>query len=210
MRFPLVLAVSLSLVAMFAAGPAVSHPHAWIDVSVEVLFDPGGRVAALRQTWLFDEFYTADALPKAERGKMDRLIDRILENLREYGYFTVVKSDGRSIPLGQPSARSAHLEGNRLSMTFTSPLSHPAEAVDTPLTYSIFDPFYYIEMLHAEKSDAIRLVDAPAGCSFRLIAPRPDPKAVAAAAAIDRTQSGGSTLGEQFSEKVEIQCLVRP
>ena len=40
---------------------ADAHPHAWIDVRVTVLFDGDGAITGLRQSWLFDEFYTAFA-----------------------------------------------------------------------------------------------------------------------------------------------------
>jgi ABC-type uncharacterized transport system substrate-binding protein len=202
-KLPFVAAV---IVSLSMAEPAAAHPHAWIDVDVDVQFDAEGRVTALKERWLFDEFYTADTVQKGERDKMDRLVTRILGNLREYGYFTVVTVDGRSIPLSAPIDHSAHMEGHRLSMSFTVPLSQPVAA---PLTYSVFDPFYFIEMLHAERTDSIRLRNGPPGCRSRLIPAKPDPKRVAAAAAIDRTGNGGNNLGAQFAEKVEIRCDTR-
>lgn len=195
--------IAVVAVALSASGPALAHPHAWIDVSVEVQFDPAGKVTALRQTWVFDEFYTADTVQKGERDKMDRLVTRILGNLRQYGYFTVVKAAEGGVALAAPTEHSARMRGPRLSMTFTTPLVRP---VAPPLTYSVYDPFYYIEMLHADEDDAIRLADAPANCRSRLIPAKPDPKVVAKAAAIDRGGTGGDTLGAQFAETVEIRC----
>lgn len=202
--FPLLAAV---VVGLSVTGPASAHPHAWIDVTVDVLFDPAGKVAALRQTWLFDEFYTADTVQKGQRDRMDRLVTRILGNLREYDYFTVVTAADGAVALGTPTEHSARMRGPRLSMTFTTPLVRP---VAPPLTYSVFDPFYYIEMLHADEDGAIRLVDAPADCRARLIPAKPDPKLVAKAAAIDRGGTGGNTLGAQFAETVEIRCGAAP
>ena len=201
---PFIAAVAAGLLV---AGSATAHPHAWIDISVEVRFDPAGKVTALRQTWVFDEFYTADTVQKGERDKMERVVTRILGNLREYGYFTVVKAADGAVALAPPTEHSARMRGPRLSMSFTSPLARP---VAPPLTYSVFDPSYYIEMLHAEEDEAIRLVDAPAGCRSRLMPTKPDPKIVAKAAAIDRSGTGGDTLGAQFAEKVEIRCNCVP
>lgn len=184
-------------------GGAQAHPHAWIDVSVEVLFDPAGKVTALREHWLFDEFYTADTVQKGERQKMELLTTRILRNLKEYGYFTRVQAGGRAIALKEPTERAARLDGQRLLMTFQVPLAEPVAA---PLSYSVFDPTYYIEMLHAESPDAVRLVGAPAGCRSELLPAKPDGKAVALASALDRTQSGGDGLGALFAETVEVRC----
>ena len=189
---------------------ATAHPHAWIDVSVDVQFDGSGRITDLKESWLFDEFYTADTVQKGEQRKMDLLTTRILHNLGGYGYFTRVRLGDRQIALKEPTERSARMEGHRLLMTFTVPLSEPVSVAETPLTYAVFDPTYFIEMLHAARKDAIRLIGAPPGCHARLIPPVPDPKAVAAAYALDRTQSGGDGLGILFAEKVEIQCDSHP
>ena len=189
---------------------AAAHPHAWIDVSVEVLFDPSGRVTGLRESWLFDEFYTAETAQKGEQQKMDSVIARILHNLKDWGYFTRVRLGGRDIAIAVPTEKSARMEGHRLQMTFVAPLVEAVSPRGGALTYSVFDPTYFIEMLHAEKKDAVRLVGAPPGCRFDLRPAKPDPKAVAAAAALDRTQSGGDGLGAQFAEKVEIRCDAQP
>jgi len=200
------------MLAMFLGDirGAAAHPHAWIDVSVEVLFDADGKVTALKQSWLFDEFYTADTVQKGEQAKIDLLTTRILGNLKDWGYFTRVQVGERAIAIKAPTEHSARMEKHRLLMTFVVPLAEAVSPTQAPLTYSIFDPTYYIEMLHAERKDAIRLTDAPPSCRFTLIQPKPDPKAVAKAAALDRTQSGGDGLGGQFAEKVDIRCDAQP
>lgn len=193
-----------------SAAAVLAHPHASIDVAVDVVFDPAGRVTALRQTWLFDEFYTADTVQKGERHKLDLLTTRILHNLKDYGYFTRILADGHPIPLAQPTERSARMEGSRLLMTFVAPLAKPVSPTERPVTYAVFDPTYFIEMLHAERPDTIRLMGAPAHCRASLVPAKPDPKAVATAAALDRTQTGGDGLGALFAETVEIRCAARP
>ncbi|MFD2232580.1 DUF1007 family protein [Phaeospirillum tilakii] len=205
-----VVALGLALLAL-APGHAAAHPHAWIDISVAVRFDADGRVTGLAESWLFDEFYSADTVGKGDPARIDRLIKGIMRNLAGYGYFTRVHAGGREIALAPPPPASARMEAGRLRMDFLAPLAEPVIPTQAaPLTYAVFDPTYFIEMLHAEAKDAIRLEGAPPGCRFRLLQPHPDPKAVAAAAALDRTQSGGDGLGAQFAEKVEITCEASP
>ncbi len=50
----------LALMLCFAAVslPARAHPHAWIDLRSTVVLDAAGRVTAIEQQWLFDQFYT--------------------------------------------------------------------------------------------------------------------------------------------------------
>lgn len=197
-------AAALLIVAM-TGGPAAAHPHAWIDISVEVLFDSSGRVTGLRESWLFDEFYTADTVNGGGAKKMAALTTKILHNLKEYGYFTRIRLGDKLLTLAEPSEKSARMEGNRLQMMFVAPLAEAVRPTE-PLTYAVFDPTYYIEMLHAETSDAIRLVGAPAGCHAQLLPPKPDPKAVVVASALDRTQQGSDGLGAHFAETVEVRC----
>jgi ABC-type uncharacterized transport system substrate-binding protein len=40
----------------------MSHPHEWVDVASEVLFDAQGRVTAVRHHWRFDEAFSAFAV----------------------------------------------------------------------------------------------------------------------------------------------------
>lgn len=194
-------------------GTGEAHPHAWIDIDVVVRFGPDGTVSGLEESWLFDEFYSADTVGKGDPARIERLTKGILHNLAGYGYFTRVNHGGRAVALAKPAAAAARMDGSRLRMTFFAPLAEPVvPSTAAPLTYAVFDPTYFIEMLHAERKDAVRLEGAPPSCTVQLHPPHPDPKAVIAAAALDRTQSGGDGLGAQFAEKVEIRCpsLSRP
>ena len=89
-------------------------------------------------------------------------------------------------------------------------VTHKIEAPVAPtgggITYSIYDPTYYIDLLHARDPGAIRLADAPAACRQRLVAPNPSFEAVSLAAAADRTQSLGEGIGALFAESVVIAC----
>jgi ABC-type uncharacterized transport system substrate-binding protein len=51
----------LAALALFP-GPAEGHPHEWIDVASEVLFDKRGAIEAIRHHWRFDEAFSAFAL----------------------------------------------------------------------------------------------------------------------------------------------------
>ena len=167
----------LPLAALIAASiaaprPASAHPHAWIDVKVKVLFDEKGRVYALEETWVFDPMYTAFSLEGVKRDKdgrpdqraIDALMAENMKNIKEYNYLTEVDSNGAKAAFsGVRGVRGSH-EGKRLHLTFTLLLEKPVEAEQAPVRYAVFDPTYYIEMLHAEGGGAIELVGAGAGC----------------------------------------------
>lgn len=195
------------------AGRATAHPHVWIDVAMEVVFEQG-KVTALRQIWLFDDYYTAyategmdgdgDGQPDAAR--LQELLKENMGNLEEYGYFTEVTSGGSVVPFGPVVEMASRMTAARLEMTFLLPLAVPLDVRDRGMAYAIFDPTYYIEMLHAERTDAVRLSAAPAGCSAHLQKPDPTVEATSLAAALDRTQSAGNGLGGLFAERVTVRC----
>lgn len=205
-------------VVMAAASlPAGAHPHAWIDVEVQVRFDSSARVQGLRMTWLFDEMYSAyitqglvfSGAGRADSGQTARILQVIMKNLARFHYMTRVEAGTKAVKFGAPDEAAIDFKGRRLQLTFTLPLAPPLPPSETPVSYSVYDPSYYIEMLHAENQEAIRLVNAPADCRYTLIPPRPDPARVEQAAALDRSQSGGDGLGEFFAERVTIRCAAR-
>lgn len=213
-RHPKIMGMALAGCLLLPDGPAKAHPHAWIDVTVEVLFDGASRVKGLRETWLFDEDYTVFATEGFDRNhdgkpdpdKLAALLRENMRNLEEYRYFTRVKNDGVDVSYGKIREMSSHMAGNRLEMTFVLPLAEPVDAASHVLIYAIYDPTYYIEMLHAGGRKGIRLINAREGCRGELGQPDPAPEAVSLAAALDRTQSAGDGLGALFAEEVIVRC----
>lgn len=191
-----------------------AHPHAWIDVTVGVLFDESGAVGGIRETWLFDDYYTAFVLAELSAGEggmpaqadIDALMRENMKNLKEYDYFTKIHRGDDTVAFAPVTEMSSTLEGSRLSMTFVIPFESKADPTGSGLTYSIYDPTYYIEMLHAEVERPIRLENAPAGCTYRLIDPIPTMEALSLASALDRSQTAEDGFGAQFAERAEIRC----
>ena len=202
------------LVSFVRPPSAQAHPHAWIDVSVTVLFDAAGQITGLRQTWLFDEFYTLYSLEGLDEdgdGTPDPhlvldLISENLKNLKDYGYFTDVRADKHRVTITQVRDPGATVRDGRLEMQFTADLEAPLDPATQSITYAIYDPTYYIEMLHAEDGVPIDLNGAPADCTYSLRPPTPTAETIAFAASLDRTQSGGDTLGTVFAERVTLKC----
>lgn len=191
-----------------------AHPHVWIDIQAEIMFDDDGRVAALGQRWLFDEFYTAfvtegldgdgDGAPDAE--PLDALLRDTMTNLRDYDFFSRVERGAETLAFGDISDMAVSVRDGRLEMAFVLPLATPVAPGADGLRYAVFDPSFYVEMLHAETDGAIRLVDAPDGCGHRLRAPNPDADALSLAAALEQMDTAGDNLGILFAEWVTVRC----
>jgi ABC-type uncharacterized transport system substrate-binding protein len=192
--------------------PAVAHPHAWIDLRSTVVLDAAGRVTAIEQQWLFDQFYTVFATEglsgaAGTRAEALKALTRSnLQNLRSYDYFTEVRSGGAKVALGTVSEFESELREGRLWMRFVVPLATPVDPTERALAFAVFDPTYYIEILHLQ-GDVVAFRGAgTGGCSGRIVPPNPTTEAVLLAQAMDRDATPDATLGSVFAERVEVTC----
>ena len=209
-RFLLIAAVAS--VALSAPMSAMAHPHAWIDLQSQVLLDDRGHVRALQFDWVFDDYYT---VALADAGQpLDQLADNVwteiagrnLSNLTDYDYFTAVKLDNEPVELGIVTRYEGGLRDGRMWMRFELPLAEPVDPKAGSLSFSVYDPTYYIEIVHLE--DDIIAFDGPGAdrCQGEIIQPNPTFEQVTLAASLDKNESAGDGLGELFAETVLIHC----
>ena len=209
MRLPcaaFLFAVFLSILL----GPcaAAAHPHAFIDLKTTLVADAGGAVTAIKEHWLFDQYYTEFALHDfayeqggaLNQGKLLELARENLKNLKDFHYFT--RFDDPSIVTGDATAIGSRLEDGRIALEFTLPLAKPAKP---PFGVRIYDPSYYTAMLHVPDGAALA-GPAPKGCAVRLIKPNPNVVWVNLASALDRNAKAPDDLGTYFAEKVSLTC----
>ena len=207
--------IAIVISALFVTTPAQGHPHAWIDLHSTVLFDADGRVTGLRQIWLFDDFYTLFVLEdldddgdgKVEPAKLRQLAARNLGNLKEYSYFTVVRADDRIVGVEPTGEFKTFMREGRLVLIFTLRLAEALDPARTAVSYEIYDPSYYIEVLHVDENPVAFEGVASAACHYALIEPRPSVEAVAEAVALDRNQTARDGLGAVFAQRIELTCV---
>jgi len=210
--------ISLTLLLLFSlsvSSRVQAHPHSWIDLETSLIFNDEGKVIGLWQGWLFDDFYSAFTLEgmkpdndgKYDTKALNELAETNLENLSEYSYFTFIKIDGKKGNYQKVKDYKTFVEGNRLWMEFSVMLNEPVDPKAHAINYSVYDPTYYVEILHAEGGDPIQLTGAGSqGCGYEMKKPEPPKEMSLMAAAMDRNQSAGDGLGVYFSEQVEISC----
>jgi ABC-type uncharacterized transport system substrate-binding protein len=206
---------------LFLAGllfsPAQAHPHAWIDLRVAVVFDEAGHITALRQVWRIDPFYSlvlieemaTDARGDTPEEKLADIGNRMIENLTPYHYFTEVSHGEQRLQGFTVRDHGLVNAAGRLELGFTLVLPAPVNPETTPLTYAVFDPSYYIEILH-DPDASVALEGASERCGLQIRQPRPDPVVVARAAALDANQTGEPDLGRHFTEHGEVRCDPAP
>ncbi|MDH4574511.1 DUF1007 family protein [Salinicola acroporae] len=208
-------------VLLGASPAALAHPHGWVDMSVEGVFDDQGNLTALRQRWRMDPFYSQvvmeematvkDGTSMAQR--LDALGLEIRNNLATQHNLTNITLDGQPVAQGDVTDTNTDYRDDRLVYEFVLPLSTPQRLAGHTLSYRIFDPTYYIEMVHEANEDgsqplpdALTLDHPPAGCTTRIVKATPDPQKVMEAAMLDKGENGEPNLGRFFAETGEITC----
>lgn len=194
------------------AMPAQAHPHAWIDVQSAIVFNADGAITGLRQTWLFDEFYTEFALQDFGAGKdgtvhPDKLLELgkgNLNNLKNHSYFTYMDADKTRLQFSKYKDVTSELRGHRISLTFTLVLETPVDPNKKQVSYRIYDPSYYIEIKH--EKDAV-ILDNNTLCRATITRPKPDVAIIAMAGALDKNAKAPEDLGRFFAERVTVQCV---
>jgi len=205
-------------VAFLAWSPASAHPHVWATVRSEIVFGPDHKITGIRQTWTFDEFYTAMAIQGLDtngdgvysKEELAPLAKVNVESLHEFGYFTFVHfgDDNKPLPLDAPKDYWVTYENPVSTLHFTLPLKTPLDPRPRPVAVDVYDPTFFVAFGFATK-DPVKVSGAlPAGCKVEL--EKPDADAAADAKALSEaffSQLGpNSNFGSQFAQTVNITC----
>ena len=214
--FPVWLPAMVLVWLLLAPAMVAAHPHAWIDLRTQLVTDGNGRVEGLRQHWEIDPFYSLMLMEEfgsagdgSEREDgLQHLAETMLGNMAEFDYMTRLTLDGDRAAWG--GVTDVQLTVNdatdSLHFRFTLLFSEPLDLDGREMEYAVYDPTYYIEVLHAD-ADAIETGALGAECSVRIREPDPPDSLVERMARIDR--SGSPTeegVGERFAQRVRIGC----
>jgi ABC-type uncharacterized transport system substrate-binding protein len=201
----------LLLAAGNGAGTAHAHPHVWITATSELLYAPDGSITGVRHAWTFDDMFSTYALQGMEtktkgvysREELAPLAQTNVESLREFGFFTFAKADGKKEKFQEPVDYYLEYKDGLLVLHFTLPLKTPVKPKQ--LALEVFDPSFFIDFKLADK-DPVRLVGAPADCRMKFQRPN-DGTADAQMIGEQNFLSGGnSNYGAMFANKVTVDC----
>jgi ABC-type uncharacterized transport system substrate-binding protein len=213
MRFKHFIVAVFAVASLCGAGPALAHPHVWIMAEAEIIFAPDGRVTGIRHRWSFDEAYSVfstQGLDKNNDGKttpdeLEELAKVNVESLNEYNYFSVLKLNGRKQDMLPPVDYGLSLDNKTLTLALTTPLKTPATA--KVLGLEVGDPELFVSFLWKGGDTAVKLSNAPAGCSMTLTRPEPNEPLAQGKLSEDFFNSAAArALGTQLANKVLVAC----
>jgi ABC-type uncharacterized transport system substrate-binding protein len=201
----------LLLGGALGAKQAQAHPHVWITASSELLYDADGTISGVRHAWTFDDMFSTYALQGIEtknkgvysREELSSLAQTNVESLKEYGFFTFARADGKKEKFQEPVDYYLEFKDAALTLHFTLPLKTPVKPKE--LVLEVFDPSFFIDFTLAEKNP-IKLVGAPAACQMKFERPS-DGSAGAQKIGEQNFLSGtNSNYGAMFANKVTVDC----
>lgn len=191
---------------------AAAHPHMWVDLESRVMLNEEGRATAIKQVWLFDDFFSTAVIedaglhPDGVDAGIQEEIDRIVTTLKPYNYFTLIKHGNRTLPLMFVGDVTWEVIQNRIQMTFTVRIDDYIAIETRNFSYAIFDPTYYVEMAHLEGATIKIEGEATDNCNSWIEQPNPSSDAVALSQSTTLDSDPDETIGRLFAETVHVNC----
>jgi ABC-type uncharacterized transport system substrate-binding protein len=210
MRWLFALLLSAGALA-FGAGAAQAHPHVWITASSELIYAPDGSITGVRHAWTFDDMFSTYAVQGLEtkvkgvysREELASLAQINVESLKEFGFFTFAKADGKKQRFEEPVDYFLDYKDSLLTLHFTLPLKAPVKARE--LAVEVFDREFFIDFKYADR-DPVRLVGAPAACQMKFQRPNDGSASAQKLGEGSFADGGNSNFGMMFANKITVEC----
>ena len=192
--------------------PTVGHPHMWVDLESRVVLNIDDGSVAIQQVWLFDDFFSTAVIedssldPGGTNAGIQKEIERITEALKPYNYYTEIEMAGKNLSSTLVGDVTWEVIENRIKMSFTVAPNESSVSDVQGWSYAIFDPTYYIEMLHEEGATITIDGDLAQKCSSWIEQPNPSADAVALSQSTILDNNADDTVGRFFAETVHVSC----
>jgi len=165
----------------------------------------------VRHAWTFDDMFSAYALQGIEsktknvysHEELAPLAQTNVESLKEFGFFTFAKADGKKQKFEEPVDYFLEYKSGLLVLHFTLPLKTPVRP--KVLALEVFDPTFFVDFKLADK-DPVRLVGAPEACKFEFQRPNDGAASAQALGEQNFTDGGNGNFGAMFANKITVTC----
>jgi ABC-type uncharacterized transport system substrate-binding protein len=193
-------------------GRAEAHPHVWVTFHSELLYAADGSMTGVRHAWTFDDMFSAYALqgmPHAKKGQYTReelasLAQTNMDSLKEYGYFTFARADGKKLKFSDPVDYWLEYRNSALVLHFTLPSKAPIAA--KVLQIEVYDPSIFVDFEFA-KDRPVSVNGAPQCVATYELPHPPTPAEQLRLSQLDSAPlDASSTYGETFANKILVKC----
>jgi ABC-type uncharacterized transport system substrate-binding protein len=212
-----VLKTLLPLAALLAMTPAAAfaHPHVFADARLEVVAGSDGNIEELHNVWRFDEVFSSQVLLDFDKNtnlvldpqELEEVGRTVLASLEEFGYYTTLTQDGKSVGVAKPDVINVDYKDGQLLMFFAV---KPATAMPLKgkLTFGVYDPTLYASIDFPGDEDLVLMGDFKA-CKHAVV--RPDADQVIAENQSSLTDAfftdpTGTDMSKLFATRMEVTC----
>jgi ABC-type uncharacterized transport system substrate-binding protein len=209
--FRILFGLALALIA--STGAARAHPDVLVIMKSEVIYAPDGSVTGIRHAWSFDDTFSTYALQGIEhkksgvysREELAPLAETNVTSFKEFNYFNYARIEGKKHEdaFADPVDYWLDYGDSVLTLHFTLPLKTPVRARD--LEIDVYDPEYFIDFAFDEK-EPVKLVDAPAQCTFELVRPTDRAPSVQRLNKSFQAPEASAGMGSHFASKILMKC----
>lgn len=203
-----------ALSPLFLIAPADAHPHVWVSMTAELLFTPDGKLSAIDNVWKFDEGYSTYAVQgipteadgSITRATLDVLAKSNTDALDEFGYFTLMRIDGKKQIFGAPQNYWFEYRNTALTYHMTLPLKEPVKPGKVTMI-EIYDPTYFVSFAFPDTANPVTMPSAPKGCAMTIARPKIDPQPTQTLnEAFFNSVAAGTDVGASFSSRIVLAC----
>jgi ABC-type uncharacterized transport system substrate-binding protein len=202
-----------------AAAPASAHPHVWIEMRSDVVFDDQGQITAMNLMWTFDDAYAQMAIDGLDTNgdgvystsELDPLTKENIASLKDYEFFTVMRFNGQKQALGEVTEFGQIWSNDKLQLHMRVPLQTPVDPTKGEFVAKVYDPDFFIAIDYAKDEPVTAIGAIPKTCAITV-------KPVPTDAEIEQTRAMLSTKGPEwkpendedfgalFAQPVSVQC----
>lgn len=213
MRFKRILPFAAIMSAIPAA--TIAHPHVFADARLEVVAGKDGTIEELHNVWRFDDVFSSQVLLDFDKNanlvldqpELEEIGKTVLASLEEFGYYTSLTLDGKSIAVAKPDAINVDFKDGQLLMFFAI---KPAASMPLKgkLTFGVYDPTLYASIDFPSDEDLVLIGDFKT-CKHAVV--RPDPDEVIAENKTSLTDAFfndpmGTDMSKLFATRMEVTC----
>jgi ABC-type uncharacterized transport system substrate-binding protein len=206
---------------MAGAGPALAHPHVFIDTGIEIILNADNAATGVRISWTYDDLYSLYVV--GDMG-LDPDWDGVLtpgEEARLAGFDmnwdadfpgdTYALLNDAELALSRPQDWGASYAGGRITSTHLRLFDAPVALADVPLILQVYDPGFYTAYTIAHDP----VLTGGDGCLAETYIPDLDAADEALKAALAEysadvdLEADFPAIGKNYAEEVRVSCAKR-
>jgi polyphosphate kinase len=201
-----------------AAGPALAHPHVWIDTRVEVILNERNEATSLRISWTYDDLYSLyivgdmgldpdwdGTLTPEEEAKLKGFDMEWIEGFEGDTYALMA---GAPLKLSGPRDWTAGYAEGKITSIHVRDFAAPVAVAGEPLVIQVYDPGYYTA--YSIPFDPV--ITGGTGCSAKVFVPDLDAADAALQEALKEytpdvdLEAEFPAIGANYAEEVRLTC----